>query len=217
VVLATDRAAMAHLGAMLKRAIDLVLAAAMLVALAPLFALVALAIRLDSPGPVFFRQHRVGRGGEEFTMLKFRSMAADASSAEHLRYVTALATAGAPLGRGDLCKLTEDPRVTRVGAIIRKASIDEWPQLLNVLAGHMSIVGPRPAVSYELRLYRTEHFARFQVRPGITGLWQVSGRNRLGFYEMLDLDVAYVERHGLAYDLWLILRTPFAVLRADTA
>jgi lipopolysaccharide/colanic/teichoic acid biosynthesis glycosyltransferase len=204
-------------GPALKCATDVVLAAVMLVCLAPLSILVALAIRLDSPGPVLFRQRRVGRGGQEFTMLKFRSMSADATPEAHHRYVTQLATAATGTAHGDLCKLTEDPRVTRVGAIIRKASIDEWPQLLNVLAAQMSIVGPRPAVKYELELYRREHFERFKVRPGITGLWQVSGRNQLGFNEMLDLDVEYVGRQGFAYDVWLMMRTPLAVLRAHTA
>ena len=200
-----------------KRTTDLVLAAVMLICLAPFFVLTALAIRLDSPGPVLFRQRRVGRGGREFTMLKFRSMSAHATSEPHHRYVTELAHGAVGAPNGDLRKLTHDPRVTRVGALIRKASIDEWPQLFNVLAGQMSIVGPRPAVHYELALYRPEHRERFAVRPGITGLWQVSGRNRLGFNEMLDLDVEYVRRQTFLFDLWLILRTPLAVLRANTA
>lgn len=189
----------------------------MLICLAPLFAIVALGIRLDSPGQVLFRQRRVGRGGQQFTMLKFRSMSAEATSEAHHLYVTQLAKGAVDMVSGDLRKLTDDPRVTRVGAIIRKASIDEWPQLLNVLAGQMSIVGPRPAVEYELELYRPEHFERLTVRPGITGLWQVSGRNRLGFNEMLDLDVEYVRRHGFVFDFAIMLRTPLAVLRADTA
>ena len=144
-------------------------------------------------------------------------MSAHATHEPHHRYVTELAGETVERAAGDLRKLTHDPRVTRVGAIIRKSSIDEWPQLLNVLAGQMSIVGPRPAVKYELDLYRPEHFERFNVRPGITGLWQVSGRNRLGFNEMLELDVEYARRHGLALDIWIMLRTPLAVLRADTA
>jgi lipopolysaccharide/colanic/teichoic acid biosynthesis glycosyltransferase len=189
----------------------------MLICLAPVLVLTALAIRLDSPGPVLFRQRRVGRGGREFTMLKFRSMSAHATSEAHHRYVTQLATGAVDAPSEDLRKLTHDPRVTRVGALIRKASIDECPQLFNVLAGQMSIVGPRPAVHYELALYRPEHRERFDVRPGITGLWQVSGRNRLGFNEMLDLDVEYVRRQTFAFDLWIILRTPLAVLKADTA
>ncbi len=189
----------------------------MLACLAPLFALIALAIRCDSPGSVFFRQRRVGLHGREFTMLKFRSMSADATPEAHYRYVTQLATSGAGPGNGELRKLTEDRRVTRVGSLIRKTSIDEWPQLLNVLTGQMSIVGPRPAVAYELEFYRPEHFERFKVHPGITGLWQVSGRNRLGFNEMLDLDVEYVRSYGPLRDLGLIVRTPLAIVRAHTA
>jgi lipopolysaccharide/colanic/teichoic acid biosynthesis glycosyltransferase len=144
-------------------------------------------------------------------------MSEHATHEPHHRYVTELADEAVERAAGDLRKLTPDPRVTRVGAIIRKTSIDEWPQLLNVLAGQMSIVGPRPAVRYELDLYRPEHFERFNVRPGMTGLWQVSGRNRLGFNEMLELDVEYARCHGLALDIWIVLRTPLAVFRADTA
>jgi lipopolysaccharide/colanic/teichoic acid biosynthesis glycosyltransferase len=196
---------------------DVGLSTVLLVVVAPLFVLVAVAIRLDSPGPVFFRQSRVGQGGREFTMLKFRSMELGAATEAHQSYIKALASAPAVVADGRLQKLTEDVRVTLVGAILRKTSIDEIPQLINVLAGRMSIVGPRPAVDYELEFYRPEHLERFGVRPGITGLWQVSGRNRLGFYEMLDLDLEYVRRHSFAYDLWLLLRTPWAVVSADTA
>ena len=203
----------------LKRVGDVAVALAMIVCLAPLFLAIAIAIRLDSPGPVLFRQRRIGRHGREFTMLKFRSMSADATPEAHRRYITALANGCPPGGAvgGGLRKLTQDGRVTRVGAILRKASLDEVPQLLNVLAGQMSIVGPRPALPYELDFYRPEHFERFAVRPGLTGLWQVCGRNRLDFYEMLDLDIEYVHRHGFLSDIWLILRTPWAVVRANTA
>jgi lipopolysaccharide/colanic/teichoic acid biosynthesis glycosyltransferase len=196
---------------------DVGLSTVLLICLAPLFVLVALAIRLSSKGPVFFRQSRVGQGGREFTMLKFRSMELGAAAEAHRTYINALASSPAVATDGRLQKLTEDPRVTRVGAILRKTSIDEIPQLINVLAGRMSIVGPRPAVAYELELYRPEHLERFHVRPGITGLWQVSGRARLGFYEMLELDLEYVRCHSFAYDVRLLLRTPWAVLSADTA
>jgi lipopolysaccharide/colanic/teichoic acid biosynthesis glycosyltransferase len=205
-----------RVAAVLKRATDLLVATLMLVCLSPLFVVVALAIRLDSPGPVLFRQRRIGRDGREFTMLKFRSMSQHATHEAHHLYVTALAAGPAEPVSG-LRKLTGDSRVTRAGAIIRKTSIDEGPQLLNVIAAQMSIVGPRPAVRYELELYRPEHFERFGVRPGITGLWQVSGRARLGFNEMLDLDVEYARHHGFWFDLWIMLRTPLAVLRAHTA
>jgi lipopolysaccharide/colanic/teichoic acid biosynthesis glycosyltransferase len=207
------------LRAVVKRGSDIAVALVMLACLAPVFLLVAIAIRLDSPGPVLFRQRRIGRDGREFTMLKFRSMSADATPDAHRAYINALATGAPPAAPGarGLLKLTRDGRITRVGAILRKTSLDECPQLFNVLAGAMSIVGPRPALAYELELYREEHFARFAVRPGITGLWQVCGRNRLDFYEMLELDVEYAGGYGVARDLGLILRTPWAVLRAHTA
>lgn len=203
----------------LKRVGDVTVASVMIVCLAPLFLTIAIAIRLDSPGPVLFRQRRIGRNGREFTMLKFRSMSADATPEAHRRYITALANGSLPSSAagGGLRKLTQDGRVTRVGAILRKTSLDECPQLFNVLAGRMSIVGPRPALAYELDFYRAEHFKRFAVRPGLTGLWQVCGRNRLDFYEMLDLDLEYVYRHGFLSDVWLILRTPWAMVRANTA
>jgi len=201
----------------LKRATDLLLSVVLLVCLAPLFALAAVAIRLDSPGPVFFRQPRIGRDGREFTMLKFRSMALDATPDAHRDYINSLANATGDHSPGGLRKLTADRRVTRVGAILRKTSIDEAPQLINVLAGRMSIVGPRPALAYELEFYRPEHAERFRVRPGMTGLWQVSGRSQLGWSEMLELDIEYVRRQSFAYDMWLLLRTPWAVLSAHTA
>jgi lipopolysaccharide/colanic/teichoic acid biosynthesis glycosyltransferase len=148
-------------------------------------------------------------------MLKFRSMGAGAQQDLHRRYIGELAHA--PVNGSGLHKLTRDPRVTRVGAILRKTSIDELPQLLNVLVGQMSLVGPRPAVAYELRHYRPEHHERFAVRPGLTGLWQVSGRARLGLYAMLDLDVEYVRRRSVWLDLRVLLRTPRAVLQGHTA
>ena len=206
-----------RIGLAVKRAIDLLLAAVLLVLLAPEFALIVLAVRLDSPGPALFRQRRVGHRGREFSMLKFRSMAADASPDLHRRYIEQLANGRADPEDGELRKLTTDPRVTRVGAILRRTSMDELPQLLNVLLGHMSLVGPRPAVAYELEHYRVDHYERFAVRPGITGLWQVSGRGRLGLRAMLDLDVEYARRRSLGLDLLLLLRTPKAVLNAFTA
>lgn len=150
-------------------------------------------------------------------MLKFRSMTLDATPDAHRDYINSLANATGDHSPGGLRKLTADRRVTRVGAILRKTSIDEAPQLINVLAGRMSIVGPRPALAYELEFYRPEHAERFRVRPGLTGLWQVSGRSQLGWCEMLELDIEYVRRQSFAYDMWLLLRTPWAVLSAHTA
>jgi lipopolysaccharide/colanic/teichoic acid biosynthesis glycosyltransferase len=201
----------------LKRAMDSILASVVLVVLAPALLLIALAVRLDSPGPALFRQLRLGRHGREFRMLKFRSMAADASPELHRQYIAELADGEPAASDGALLKLTADPRVTRLGAFLRRTSIDELPQLLNVLTGQMSLVGPRPAVAYELQHYRPHHYERFAVRPGLTGLWQVSGRAQLGLEAMLDLDVEYVRRRSFFLDLRLLLRTPKAVFDGLTA
>ena len=178
--------------------------------LALVLLIVAIAIRLDSPGPVFFRQRRRGLGGRPFTVLKFRTMADGASSEAHRRYIEQLATG--EVGGPGLKKLTDDPRVTRVGRVLRKLSLDELPQLANVVAGQMSLVGPRPAIDYELEHYQPHHYARFEVKPGLTGLWQVSGRSELGFSEMLDLDVVYVSTAGPVTDARILLRTPRALI-----
>lgn len=198
-----------------KRGVDIAGAALMLLALIPFLLLIALAVRVDSKGPVVFRQRRIGRGGTRFTLLKFRTMTADASPELHERYIAELVAEGGT-GKG-LNKLTDDPRVTRVGAVLRRTSLDELPQLVNVLLGHMSVVGPRPALDYELRHYEPAHFDRFAVRPGLTGLWQVSGRNELDFREMLDLDVEYVHSGGPATDAKILVRTPGAVFRGRAA
>jgi lipopolysaccharide/colanic/teichoic acid biosynthesis glycosyltransferase len=198
-----------------KRPVDFVIAAVVMIALAPVMLLVALAVTFSSPGPVLFRQRRYGLGLEPFTMLKFRTMADGAPTELHEAFITDLAhgTAG---GEG-LKKLVADPRITTVGRWLRRTSLDELPQLFNVLAGHMSLVGPRPAIPYELDHYGPEHFERFLVRPGLTGLWQVSGRATVGFTEMLDLDVDYVHRAGAMTDLAITIRTPLAVLTKRTA
>ena len=196
-----------------KRAVDVVGALLILTALAPVLLAVAIAVRLESPGPALFRQRRYGLDRRAFTVLKFRTMYTGTSSESHRRYIAELA-ASARSGRSDeLKKLTSDPRVTRVGAHLRKWSIDELPQLLNVVAGQMSLVGPRPAIDYELEHYEPHHFERFQVRPGLTGLWQVSGRSQLGFNEMLDLDVEYARTCGPLTDARILLRTPLALGR----
>lgn len=197
----------------LKRGVDIMLSLVILVILAPLMLLVFLAIKLDSRGPVFFRQRRMGRDMRPFTILKLRTMISDCSSEPHQRYIANLANGNGAVSEDDVKKLTADPRVTRVGRVLRRLSIDEVPQLVNVLAGQMSVVGPRPAIGYEIEHYQPHHFARFQVRPGITGLWQVSGRNLLGFTEMLDLDVEYAEAPTLSTDLRILARTPLAAIR----
>jgi lipopolysaccharide/colanic/teichoic acid biosynthesis glycosyltransferase len=194
----------------LKRAIDLVGSALLLVVLSPFLLLLGIAVRLDSPGPVLFRQARLGRAMEEFTVLKFRSMVVNSSAEMHREYIAKLAAG--QIDEAELKKLTGDPRVTRVGRFLRRMSLDEIPQLVNVLLGHMSLVGPRPALDYELEHYREHHFERFGVRPGMTGLWQVSGRNRLGFTEMLDLDAEYATTGGLLTDLKILAKTPLAAV-----
>jgi len=193
-----------------KRAIDVIGSALGLVLLSPLFLALAVAVVLDSGRPVLFRQVRLARGLREFRVLKFRTMKLGATSEMHKEYVKKLATGEAD-ERG-LKKLTGDPRVTRVGRFLRKTSLDELPQLVNVLLGNMSLVGPRPALEYELEHYQERHFERFAVKPGMTGLWQVSGRNELGFTEMLDLDAEYARSSNLLTDLKILVKTPVAAI-----
>jgi lipopolysaccharide/colanic/teichoic acid biosynthesis glycosyltransferase len=173
-----------------KRLLDITLTCAMLGAFWPLMLLIAAAVRLSSPGPVFFVQTRIGLGGEPFTMIKFRSMYADA---ERRR-----AEVAALSDREGIClKVRKDPRITPVGRLLRRSSLDELPQLFNVLAGDMSLVGPRPALPEEVALYPPEAHRRHSVLPGITGLWQVSGRADIGFSDMIDLDLDYAQRASL--------------------
>jgi lipopolysaccharide/colanic/teichoic acid biosynthesis glycosyltransferase len=199
-----------RLWAKVKRGIDVVGAAVGLVMLSPLMVALALMVRLDSRGPAFFRQERLGREGRPFRVVKFRSMHVGVSDDAHRRYIARAA-------RGEdasetVKKLTADPRITRVGRLLRATSLDELPQLVNVLRGDMSLVGPRPALPYELEHYAPRHFDRFLVRPGLTGLWQVSGRARLGFTDMLELDVEYAHRCGPRIDLMILARTPAALI-----
>lgn len=202
--------------AVAKRGVDLMLAVLLLLVFMPLLAVLALLVRLDSPGPVLFRQQRQGLHRRPFTVFKFRTMSDGAAVDAHRRYIAQLATEGAAPA-GTLNKLTGDPRVTRTGRVLRASSLDELPQLINVVRGEMSLVGPRPALDYELAHYRPEHFERFEVRPGITGLWQVSGRNALGFHEMLELDSEYARRQGPLLDAAILARTPVALVRGRAA
>jgi len=193
-----------------KTVFDRVGAAALLLAFAPLLGLVAAAIKLNSPGPVLFRQIRVGRGGREFTILKFRSMVVDAPA----RLVELRQRND---GDGVLFKMREDPRVTRVGRWLRRFSLDELPQLFNVLFGQMSLVGPRPPLPEEVAAYPDDLRRRLVVRPGLTGLWQVSGRANLPWEEAVRLDLRYVENWTLSLDLVILLRTVRAVVRSSGA
>jgi exopolysaccharide biosynthesis polyprenyl glycosylphosphotransferase len=184
----------------LKRVVDVVLCVASLALALPLMLLIALAIRLDTPGPVLFVQKRVGRGGRFFEILKFRSMVEGADAEQEVLRKTEEVD-------GRRFKLKDDPRVTRVGRFLRRISLDELPQLYNVLRGEMSVVGPRPALPDEVAEYQEWHRKRLEVVPGITGLWQVSGRSEMPFDEMVLLDVFYIENWSLGLDLRILLQT----------
>jgi lipopolysaccharide/colanic/teichoic acid biosynthesis glycosyltransferase len=196
----------------LKRSIDVVVASLCLLLVLPLLALGFVSVLLSSRGPVLFRQTRIGTGGREFVMLKFRTMRRASSDEIHRLYVTALLRGEAQSVNG-LYKLGADSRITKVGAVLRKLSIDELPQLINVLRGDMSLVGPRPALPWEAELFPDWSVPRFQVPAGITGLWQVSGRNRLTMLEGLALDLEYVQRCSIWLDLRILARTVPALLR----
>jgi lipopolysaccharide/colanic/teichoic acid biosynthesis glycosyltransferase len=186
----------------------------LLVILLPLMLLIATAIQIESPGPVFFRQRRLGRSMEPFTVNKFRTMREGVSPEVHREFVLGLIAGGKPTCADGkpLFKLREDSRVTRVGGILRRTSLDELPQLFNVLRGEMSLVGPRPPIRYEVENYPSHWFARFAVKPGMTGLWQVSGRGQLSLEEMIALDVEYIRRRSVWLNVWILLRTMPAVL-----
>lgn len=193
-----------------KRGFDVVASLALLVLLALPMAVIALLVKFDSPGPVLFRQTRVGRAGEPFAMLKFRSMVTDAERRlDELRIRNQ--------GSGPLFKLKHDPRVTRLGRILRRYSLDELPQLLNVLGGSMSLVGPRPPLPREVEQYDTSAHRRLLIKPGITGLWQVSGRSDLSWDDAIKLDLYYVENWSMIQDLMILLRTIGAVANKSGA
>ena len=206
-----------------KRVIDILGSATMLTLCAPLFAVIALVIKISSKGPVFYRQMRVGRYGQTFTFLKFRSMYVDNDCGVHKEFVRRL-IASHPVSKGQgesersVYKLTNDKRITRVGRILRRTSLDELPQFLNVLMGDMSLVGPRPPIPYELAAYQTWHRRRLLgVKPGITGLWQVMGRSSIRFDEMVRLDLRYASTWTPWLDFKILLRTPRAVIKGTGA
>jgi lipopolysaccharide/colanic/teichoic acid biosynthesis glycosyltransferase len=202
------------------RALDVVGAALGLVVLAPVLAVIAIAIRLDSKGKALFRQERFGRDLEPFVVNKFRTMHRNASHEEHRAFVQRLIAGDAERHqRADeaLFKLASDPRVTRLGRFLRRSSLDELPQLINVLLGEMSLVGPRPPLAYEVERYPPAAFGRFAVKPGITGLWQVSGRSELTFDEMIALDLEYVRSRSLWLNVKICLSTVWVVLRRKGA
>jgi len=196
------------------RFLDLVIAGLALLALAPLMAVITVVVACTSRGPALFRQERLGRYGQPFVMYKFRTMYAGSDDRLHRDYVRRLLQepGSSACGPEGLYKLVNDPRITPVGRWLRKSSFDELPQLINVLRGKMSVVGPRPVLPWEAALFAPHHSKRFEVRPGITGLWQTSGRNRLTMTQALDLDVRYVEQRSLRGDLAILLRTIPVVL-----
>jgi lipopolysaccharide/colanic/teichoic acid biosynthesis glycosyltransferase len=198
-----------------KRCIDVLMAVIVLVALSPLWLMIALAIKLTSPGPVLFRGPVVGKDGRVFTWYKFRTMVAGDDLA-HRTWLRDFVTKDAPYS-GTLFKLHPDPRVTTVGMLLRRSSLDEIPQLINVLVGQMSVVGPRPPVLYEYELYTEHQRQRLAVRPGITGLYQVTGRSRLPFTSMVELDLRYICERSILLDLRIMVRTVGVVLRARGA
>lgn len=212
------RGAGSQFEAALKRGLDLSVSAAALLLLWPVFAVVALAVKLSSRGPALFRQARLRQYGKSFTLLKFRSMYEDSDSAAHKQFVTKFIAGGEMENGKGVYKITEDPRVTRVGRILRRTSLDELPQLWNVLRGEMSLVGPRPPLSYEFERYACWHRRRIlEVKPGITGLWQVEGRSGTSFDEMVRLDLRYARSWSLWLDLKILWHTPGAVLSGKGA
>jgi exopolysaccharide biosynthesis polyprenyl glycosylphosphotransferase len=212
----------ASIGAALKRTLDVVGSTILLVLLSPVFALIALLIKAKSPGPVFFKQERVGQAGKPFRMLKFRTMHVDNDPSIHRQFVSDFIKAGksenGDAGGEAPFKIVGDPRVTPVGQFLRRSSLDELPQFLNVLLGDMSLVGPRPPLRYEVDQYQPWHYRRvLDAKPGITGLWQVSGRSRTTFDEMVRLDLRYAKRSSPWTDIKILLATPRAVISGKGA
>jgi len=201
-----------------KYALDAVAALLGIAVLLPVFVAFALAIKLTSPGPVFYRAQAVGKGGRPFRMFKFRSMITGASKDIHKDFVTRMISGEITQdGSGKTLKITNDPRVTSVGRLLRKTSLDELPQLINVLKGDMSLVGPRPCLPYEYEIYKDWHKKRTAVRPGITGLWQVVGRSEVGFEDMILLDLYYIYNRSMELDFNILFETVFVLLKRKGA
>ncbi len=200
-----------------KRAIDLVGAGGLVLLTAPAFAFIAWRVHRDSEGPVFFRQERLGLNAQPFTMLKFRSMLVGTDPQAHREYVASMTDFRAAPAESGIYKLDQSDRLTRSGRWLRRSSLDELPQLINVLRGDMSLVGPRPCLAYEIEHFQPHHFDRFVVPPGLTGLWQVTARAHSTFGEALEMDVVYARDWSLGLDLRLMLRTPLEMLRQRNA
>jgi exopolysaccharide biosynthesis polyprenyl glycosylphosphotransferase len=204
-----------------KRAIDVVGSLALIVLLSPLLLVIACLVKLTSKGPVVFRQTRLGQFGEGFTFLKFRSMYTHADSSVHQEYIKSFirerTNSNTAVIERSVYKLKNDSRITRVGAFLRRTSLDELPQLFNVLSGRMSLVGPRPPLPYEFSAYETWHKRRLFVKPGITGYWQIEGRSRVKFDEMVRMDIRYAKSWSLWLDVKILARTPLVVLHGNGA
>jgi len=200
---------------LLKPVLDYFVAIILLILASPMFLIFAIGIKLYSPGPVFYYQKRIGKDGKPFRMIKFRSMRVNADTTPHKEYVQSLIrqnTRPRDLGK-DTLKLEADPRITGLGKILRSFGLDELPQLINVLKGEMSIVGPRPSLDYELEVYEDWHKNRLGVLPGITGVWQVTAHNAVSFNEMVQIDLDYIQKANLWLDLKVMLLTPIEMLK----
>ncbi len=198
-----------------KRMTDVCVSSVLIFLFLPLFAAIALLIKAVSPGPVLYRQERVGAGGRRFLFLKFRTMTSKATDPQHCQYLKTLIAGSETGGEGKpMCKLDPvNPHIIPLGHFLRSTCLDELPQLFNVLRGEMSLVGPRPPIPYEVEVYKTWHSNRFNCLPGMTGLWQVSGKNRLTFKEMVRLDIRYARTMSFWLDLKILFLTPYAIVR----
>lgn len=205
--------------ATVKRLLDVVISSVLLFVLSPLFLLVAALVKCKSPGPVLFKQERLGLAMKPFVMLKFRTMHVNADHSVHRQFVSSFINSDPRhVAEGNVFKIVSDPRITRLGRVLRKTSLDELPQLWNVFRGDMSLVGPRPPLRYEVEQYKRWHRRRImEAKPGMTGLWQVTGRSRTTFDEMVRLDLRYARTCSLRTDLWILLATPRAVFGGQGA
>jgi len=202
----------------MKRAIDIFLSALALVVFSPVFLIIAIAIKLTSRGPLLFRQTRLGYHAQPFKFLKFRSMYLSSDPVMEQRYVKNLIAGDfGAMGAQPTFKIKQDPRITPIGRFLRRTSLDELPQFINVLRGDMSLVGPRPPIPYEVGIYREWQRQRLSCKPGITGVWQISGRSRTTFDEMVKMDLDYIKRQSIFLDLWILLQTPRATLKGEGA
>ena len=204
---------------LIKRLLDMMIALGLILLFGPLMLVIALGIRISSPGPILYRQKRIGKNGKPFAMLKFRSMQVNNNPDLHRQYVQKLIkenTQPCDLGKYSL-KILADPRITGMGKYLRKFSLDELPQFFNVLKGEMSIVGPRPPLPYEYGVYQGWHKQRLEVLPGITGLWQVNAHNAVSFDDMVRLDIEYIQSMSLWLDLKIMFLTPVEMIRGKGA